>query len=580
MTRRRTGFALLVILAAAALLGGPILLLGAPATDSGYYNRNWAEHFAALVARGVLPPRWVPDAFGGLGSPTFVFYAPLPFLVAAPFLWIGGGVIDANHLVGIAQVAMLVGSGLAMCGWLRPRVGEQSALVGAILYMAAPYHLFDLYVRGSIGEIAAYAVLPLFMTMLDRTLRAGVGQAPWLAATTALLMLCHLPTALLVAVFLAAPSAAFATLQDGRPLRFRMRHGAVAIAAGVAGLALAAFYWVPAITMMAANAFDLMAQGRYDARRWLLIDPEAWVAGAYMAFVAAASLAAVAMALAPLTVLRRPGGRRRTEALFWSGLTLIGLAVMAGVVPTLWGPASPLSRVQFPWRMLIILEFAAVTCLCIGMARPGRMPHAGVLVALLVACVPAFFVLAAAAWPTQSAVTGVAWRQTQRDLDLLRPDPGEYLPAGHWLAGIASGTVDIGHVRQIMASVGRSDPAWWEPADGVFVLATPRSGGGLRLAVSAPQGGLVVIRRFHFPAWTLASRVGDVELRGEPHGPNRLLSFRVPPGEHEFEVVWRSPPVERLASIASGLGWLLWLGAVLVCRRRGPGGIGGTTHPT
>lgn len=574
MSRRRGGSALLIIIAMAMVLGGPILLLGAPATDSGFYNWNWAEQFAGRLAHGDLLPRWLPDAFGGLGSPTFVFYAPLPFYLTAPLFWLAGGVMDANRILGIAQVLMLAASGLAMHRWLLPRADRRMALAGALFYMTAPYHLFDLYVRGSIGEIAAYALLPVFMAALDRTLRGGVTQAPWLAATTAMLLLSHLPSALLIGVFLAVPYIAFATIQQGRG---GIGHAATAIAAGSAGLVLAAFHVVPAVTMTTANAFDAMAQGHFEAARWLLLHPDAWASTGYMTFVAAASIAIVAAALTALLSGRRAGG---SDRLFWAGATLLGLALMAGIIPALWSSGSPLARVQFPWRMLVILEFAGVTALCIGAARLGRLAAGGLVALCALAGAPAFFVLAAAATPIQRLVTDADWRQGQRDLGMLRPDPGEYLPANHWLAHTAAGRADIDHVGRIVASVGRDDLAWG--ADGGDVSVTTAIGPrcGLRLATTSGQGGLVVIRRFHFPAWSLVNRAGGDALHGEPHGPDRLLSFRIPPGEHAFDLTWRATPVERLSMIASALGWLLWLAAILACRWRRPRGIGATPHPT
>ncbi len=81
-----------LVIAALLAMGvvlGLLMGIGAPVTHSVVPNLLWPAQFSALLQSGVAYPRWLPDAFAGLGSPTFVFYAPLPFylLVPAQILW-------------------------------------------------------------------------------------------------------------------------------------------------------------------------------------------------------------------------------------------------------------------------------------------------------------------------------------------------------------------------------------------------------------------------------------------------------------------------------------------------------------
>ena len=110
-----------------------------------------------------------------------------------------------------AAALLLWASGLAMQRWLLlESVDRRTALIAALAYMAAPYHLLiDHYIRGAFAESTAYVLLPLVMLAIQRTV-AGRPAAPiLLAASYAALLMSHLPTALLVSVTLVPASIAF-----------------------------------------------------------------------------------------------------------------------------------------------------------------------------------------------------------------------------------------------------------------------------------------------------------------------------------------------------------------------------------
>src|SRR4051794_8364519 len=73
----------LLILLVAVVAMAPELALGLTVSDSFRYNLLWPEQFATLFRDGHLYPRWLPLAWGGLGNPTFYFYPPSFFWVAA-----------------------------------------------------------------------------------------------------------------------------------------------------------------------------------------------------------------------------------------------------------------------------------------------------------------------------------------------------------------------------------------------------------------------------------------------------------------------------------------------------------------
>ena len=196
------------------------------------------------MARGEPYPRWLPDSFGGLGSPAFVFYPPLAFHVDALVAAATFRLLDVPRRLGVTAFVLLWGSGLGMRAWLRGQAGPRVAFWAAAAYMAAPYHLMDHYWRGALAEFSFATVLPLALLGLRAALRSRAG-VPALAGGIALATLAHLPSALLACVTVLPMHALW---RAGRRPAALWR----CAAGGVLGLALAAAYLVPALSMQSS----------------------------------------------------------------------------------------------------------------------------------------------------------------------------------------------------------------------------------------------------------------------------------------------------------------------------------------
>lgn len=113
---------------------------------------------AKSLKDGQFPVRLVADLGYGFGYPLFNFYAPLPYYIGAIFHIGGAGAItSAKIMFSIAMIA----SGITMYLLVYEIAGVLPALLSSILYLFAPYHAVDLYVRGDIGELYALVFIPL-----------------------------------------------------------------------------------------------------------------------------------------------------------------------------------------------------------------------------------------------------------------------------------------------------------------------------------------------------------------------------------------------------------------------------------
>lgn len=488
----------LVLAAVTAMIGAAFATIGLQATHSASYNFIWTAQFAEALGRGEIYPRWLPSSFEGLGSPTFYFYPPLAFYVSGLFDLAGLSTVRA---VEVAAALFTLGAGVSMYVWLRSHGGR--ALLGASLYMLVPYHLLDMLGRGALAEHAAFVWLPLIALAIEQSPRRGTVL---LAVAYAGLIMTHLPVALLATAFLVVPLAVRRSLAD--------RMACLPLGVGlVAGVGLAAVYLFPALTLQAHISTELLWSSYYTPRSWLLIGGNGELSLNHFsvtllfAGLAAPLLAAFAWAGSP-------------QSRWWAALALGAVAVAVGIVPFIWD-LPLMQKVQFPWRLLCVAEFAALTA--VGLSPPGRVRGAMLVTVLLPGVVMVLAFATQQARRPHPLLSDTAW------LMRTMPDAPEYLPKGLDRRGVAD--------RQRIPDLSS-------------YRALPRGA-----VISVDGAGEVTLGRSAFPIWRVTRDGATIAT----HGP--LLGFNATPGTYRIErtMVWQ----ERLGwalTLVTALGLAGWRG--------------------
>ena len=391
--RQHTFVALGALLLVAAALALPAALGPVRLNDSFWIDVVWLEQFAQELGRGTIYPRWLPLSHGGLGSPVFYYYPPLAFYLASGFALAGLSTFSA--LIAAFAAASLL-SGVSVYFWLRPQ--SRAALPAALLFMVAPYQLFNFYQRGAIAEFLATAVVPLVLIGIRRMLEERRGGAALAALAYAALVMSHLPLALLASLFLFAP---YVVVKSWKSPLSALRIGA----ALALGLGASAIYLVPALALEPyRSSADLWTLHYLQPATWNLWSVEAWSDQTYRAVLLVS--AALAVPSVGLVI------RERSPWAVWAALCL---AIGVGILPIIW--EFPLLRfVQFPFRLLPIAEIAFVTAAALG-AR-NRVPWLMIWASFLLM---AAFIIAA---KPESANFG------DRVMREVHPDVPENLPPG------------------------------------------------------------------------------------------------------------------------------------------------------
>ena len=508
------GVVVLVLAALAILLLTPGLLLGAPAIDSAAFNYVWTQQFGEALGRGELYPRWLPRSFEGLGSPTFYYYPPFAYYISGALDLAG---LDTPRAISATACVLLFASGLSMYAWLRGQT--RYALLGAALYMAGPYHLADFYVRAALAEFAGFVWLPLIALAIQKQPRPW--SLPLLAVSYAGLIVSHLPLTVLATVALVAPYVLWRTWRERTP-----SIAVGSLISGITAIALAGIYLIPALGLQDHLSTGVLWGPLYRPAAWNILHPAPEIPQPFLLTMATLALSAILLAIT--------SGKN-----LWSVLGVASAVLSLGLPPLIWS-LPILKEVQFPWRIMAVVEFCVVTALFL---HPPRRRLFVLLAALIAA--PAVFRLA--------DVTVRAFDNSYPpDLEQAMPDPPEYLPPSFHAPGVVNyeARPDLTRLRGplVRGPVGR---------------VTPKADGTIQIQVVGE--GEVEVRRANFPAWQVEARGERVQLKEGP-----LLRFHAIPGDYVVRrVALLTQRVGALAALA-GLAMVIVLVARAGLRRRPP----------
>jgi hypothetical protein len=517
-----------------------------------------AEYRAALAA-GQLPPYWAENLYGGYGSPVFLFYAPLFSAAASLLAWVLDSTVRGAALLLVLLTAVSVRTLQGMLG--SAATGDASAAaegeglaraaarVGVYVYVLHPYLLGDKLLRNADAEFAALCLVPLVLhgvLVAGKSPRAGFAL---LSGGLALAVLSHNLTAL-VAMALAIGGA----LVLHGPARSRRRW--LVVGAGIGfGLALAAFFWVPAVWLAPLVRTEELLTGKFDFHNQF---PDLASVFGYQRFYATGLVTPAVLLAAAVAAFHAPAGRRRR-------LLVAALSAAAGLlfllVPAstpVWEKVPLLPFFQFPWRMIgpLALVTALAGALAFAGLLAGRGPRwrVGSEIAVLVVCL-------LNALPVLGQYRPIAPQFRTRLPALLAPESVR--------GGEQSATVRDDYLPRT------ADPEVWRtqrPVNGPVVSITGSAdvsvltdtGSRIELRVRAPEPARLRLARWAFPGWELAIDGRAAELLSNRDGS---LEVPVPAGETSVELRCAPPLARRLALAASGVALVLWI-ALLAGRNR------------
>jgi hypothetical protein len=626
-----------------ALIPALVFLLPAGyfASSDGMIHLYRLFELDRAIGEGVFFPRWFPFSAYGYGLPVLNYYPPLVYYLAEVFHLLGAGYIAAIKLTIATSFAL---AAFSMFLFARAWLNDGAAFVAAIAYAYSPYLLSDAYVRGNFPEMLAMSLLPLALYSVVRlsSLCFAQGKPPssvlrppsfvlrlssFVLISAAIILSHHLTAMQFVGLLVVYAGFLFVVgdwrleIGDGavvgprssvlgprssvpllraslrlssfvpRLSSFILRLSPFVLGLAVA-LALAAFYWVPALAELNLVYVESASLARFLVSR--LIHPADFFTPA-LAYTYVPQndalkrafgfpqtmLALLAGVIALFQVLsfkfRVQGSRFKVDAtrntqyelqftlhvLFFS--LLVAFSIFMTLTPSapLWYAIPTLRFMQFPWRFQILAAIGIAFLMGVWAQWLGDALarwRARQIIVLIFALT--LIMLGIANLPLRD------FPLTDAQVDLTRVDDSDYVVAQMgwgWTREFLPATVrefeniytPIVKPTASPLEATRAVPLVHIESDGLYARA---------LRVFATEPFELSLKAFFFPGWQ--AYVDDVPARTYPRGSLGIVTVQVPAGEHRVVFRFEDTPLRLAMNVVSLLTLAGVLAVVFITHRR------------
>ena len=489
--------------------------------------------------------RWASDINFGYGYPMFNFYPPAFFCLT---FFISRIIHDIVLTMNLIAAFFWILSGAGMYFWAREFWGPKGALLSAVAYMYAPYHIQDIYVRAAFCEFSSFAFFPLLLLSLYQISRnfqggyvlLGVFSVFALGCGHTMMLMLFMPIALSYLLFL-----------------FFWKKNLQGLLTGFfilgTGILTSAFFWLPVFweSQFLNTTFLVSLHNDFSkcfvTWRQLLHLPWGNTAD-YDGISFQIGLILLILALLPLLFTWKIFKQNRQAVFhyfFFLGVALVAVFFILSPSQIFWKHAGLLKFVQFPWRFLVIVSFA-VSFL------------AGSLMTIFTGKSANFVLPAALALIIFSSI------KFFNPVSYLDTDQVE-------VKNNLSGILYLGE--------GRTTPKWimipplrpplhkFEIVRGSGEIVGDRIVSAIEhvARIHAQQPSVVCFHSFYFPGWRVFVDGKETEIH--PDNPHGLILFVVLPGDHTVRVAFGSTPIRMIAGVVSWTGLAL-LAPIMLWGRR------------
>lgn len=328
-----------------------LLTPGLHPTHDGEYHVIRFYEFYRVIESGVIYPRIAPDLNFGYGVPLFNFVYPLPNYIGSFFHLFGFSFIDSFKF---SMVTATVIGALGMYVWSSFHFGRLGGIVSSVIYSFAPYRLLDIFIRGSVGEIWALALVPYLLYLTDVYYKTTDKRyLPVICLLIALLVFSHNILALLFFVFYMTYIVFHAVrLKSYRPT---LLSGLFV----VLGLGLSSVFWLPALLeKQFVRGLEIFSVERHFVELYQLLIPS-WGSG----FSGETSGSSMSYQIGIINIFIILSAffylftkKREKPFVVFLLIWIVGaLFLMLPFSRSVWEIVPLLNFFQFPWRLLSLV---------------------------------------------------------------------------------------------------------------------------------------------------------------------------------------------------------------------------------
>lgn len=508
-----------------------------PLFRQGFYVTHDSEPQLARMAAvyravidGDIPARWARSLNYRYGNPSSNFFFPLNGYLSTFLHMIGFSFQDSYKiLIG----GSLIASTIFFYLWMGELFDKKVALLTSLFYGLAPYHLLDIFVRGQLGEMLAFAFIPLVFFFIERNKKAPTTRNIILGAVSyALLVLSHNVLGLVFS-FIAALYIIVCSWKKWKQI-------AISASMMFIGLLLSSFFWLPAL---------------YESR---YINSELFVGG----FFRDHFINPFRLFYAPWgfgSDINKPGGlapyigiiqglllfsgiivfitsQKKRLMVFWFIITVFSIFMTLPPSSFIWESVNFIEQFQFPWRFLAVVSLSG--SVLIGYVLSALRPYA----------LPVFLTFCAVllSFPL---VKVHSFTDKPDKFYLKYPGTGAYHGESTtiWTAGDAS--VFPKSPIEIIEGKGA-------------VTDYSRKTQKHQFTVQADSPVKIVDNTTYFPGWHAYVDGIETPIEFQDINHRGLITFNVPQGKHAVSVMFEETKIRLLAdalSVSAFAGMMLLL---------------------
>jgi hypothetical protein len=489
---------LLIVLAIPALL--PLFHKGFFVTDDGEWMIIRFSAFHQALRDGQFPVRFLSRLNHGYGYPVANFLYPGFMYLAEPFKFAGLGFV--NSIKVVIGLSLLLSS-IFTFFWLRRLFDTVSAFVGGVVYLYVPYHLYDIYTRGSVGEILALAVVPFVLWQIERE------SFFWASLGIAVLILSHNT----LAVFFLPIIILYMVIS----IKIKNHKKLVSMYSGipVVGLALSAFFWLPAITELQYTRFSSVVVSDYFH---------------YFASMQLIGIGSVfVFGLSLFLISKKHSNKKLSRLLFlFTALSICCIFYSSEFSKSIW-PYLPSSFVQFPFRLLsyLIVCVSFVAAFALSYYKGTARWLIGGLIFFLVG-----FSSVSYLQPKEYFDKGEAFYATNEDTTTVK---NEYMPK--WVK-----TDPTEHPQQIITSLNPAYKINVEVSNANFIRFS---------TLNNNKGYTALVSKIYYPGLKADSNFFNEKLLPVTYNHQGLVEIHVPAHAPFVVLSFGETPLRLFADIVS-----------------------------
>ncbi|MBD3279687.1 MAG: hypothetical protein GF390_03180 [Candidatus Pacebacteria bacterium] len=335
--------------------------------DLEYHAARTANYYLALK-QGQIPPRWAPNLNYSFGFPKFLFTYPLPYMITTGFYLL------TNHIElainSYLFLMWLTGSlGMLMLARLKTH-HPWLTLTTSLIYALSPFTLLNIFIRGALGELAFFALLPWVFYLLEQQNQIRCWWYPLLGLIIGSgFLLSHHPS-----LFVALPLIVIWVLIKFKP-QFLKKYWEKKLGLILAISLISQFFWLPVLvesqyTVLNQDAGLAPVLNKFPVPLSLL-----WPKLGYHwlklkhtyphdfdTSLGLASLIIISITVISLVnhfFIKKTNQTDFKMTYFWLIVFILAVLLMLPISIPVW-QLIPLSKfLQFPWRLLWLTTFSS-----------------------------------------------------------------------------------------------------------------------------------------------------------------------------------------------------------------------------